>query len=51
MARLIAAAPLVPQLLESLEWAVDQIDDDLCPDHQAALEACRALIAKTKEVE
>jgi hypothetical protein len=43
--RLIAAAP---DLLSALEWALGQIEDDLCPDHQAALDGCRAAIAKAK---
>lgn len=40
-ARLIAAAPC---LLEALQWAVTQIEDDLDPDHQAALEAAKQAI-------
>lgn len=35
-ANLIAAAP---ELLVALRWALDQIEDDLDFDHQAALEA------------
>ena len=42
-AALISCAP---DLLEALQWAVDQIDDDLNPDHQDALDSCRALIAR-----
>ena len=42
-ARLIAAAP---DLLNALGWALTQVDDDLCPDHQAALNAAYAAIAK-----
>ena len=41
-ARLIAAAP---SLLDALRWALDQLDDDLDPDHQAALAAARATLA------
>lgn len=35
-ARLVAEAPA---LLEALRWALEQIEDDLDPDHQAALAA------------
>lgn len=42
-ARLIAAAP---DLLSALQWAVNQIDDDLDPDHQNALHAARAAIVR-----
>lgn len=42
-ARLIAAAP---ELLAALRWALDQIEDDLDFDHQAALEAAKAAISK-----
>jgi hypothetical protein len=42
-ARLIACAP---ELLSALQWALDQIEDDLDPDHQAALEAAHAVVAK-----
>jgi hypothetical protein len=44
-ANLIASAP---DLLSALEWALGQIEDDLCPDHQAALDGCRAAIAKAR---
>lgn len=43
VARLIAAAP---KLLAALKWAVSQIEDDLGPDHQAALAAAYAAINK-----
>ena len=33
-------------LLEALQWAVNQIEDDLDPDHQEALKAAHAAIAK-----
>ena len=42
-ARLISAAP---ELLDALRWALDQIDDDLDLDHQAAMNAARAAIQK-----
>jgi hypothetical protein len=40
-AKLIAAAP---ELLDALRWALDQIEDDLDPDHQAALSAAENLV-------
>lgn len=40
-ARLIAAAP---ELLAALRWALDQIEDDLDPEHQAALNAAHVAI-------
>jgi hypothetical protein len=42
-AKLIAAAP---QLLESLQWALAQISDDLDPDHQEALEAALGVLTR-----
>ena len=42
-AQLIAAAP---DLLQGLIWAIDQLDDSLEPDFQAAKEAARAAIYK-----
>jgi hypothetical protein len=42
-ARLIASAPA---LLEALQWALAQIEDDLDLDHQAALAKAQAAIAK-----
>lgn len=45
-ARLIAAAP---ELLDSLIWAIrelEETEDGLCPDFQAAITAARAAIAK-----
>jgi hypothetical protein len=42
-AQLIAAAP---DLLAALQWALRQIEDDLDPDHQAALEQAHAAIYK-----
>lgn len=42
-AALIAAAP---DLLEALQWALDQIEDSLDPDHQAALNAAHNAITR-----
>jgi hypothetical protein len=44
-ARLIAAAP---EMLEALKWAVQQIEDDLDPDHREAMDACLAAISKAE---
>ena len=38
-------AQYLMQLRDSLRWALGRIEDDPDPDHQAALEAARALIA------
>lgn len=42
-ARLIVESPA---LAEALAWALAQIEDDLDPDHQAALEAAKATLAR-----
>jgi len=42
-ARLIAAAP---ELLEALKWALEQIADDLSPDHQDAFDAAFAVATR-----
>lgn len=44
-ADLIAAAP---DLLAALEWALGQLDDDLDLDHQDALRAARAALARAR---
>jgi hypothetical protein len=42
-AHLIAAAP---ELLEALKWALEQIADDLDPDHQEAFDAAFAVATR-----
>ena len=42
---LIASAP---DLLDALDWALRQIEDDLDPDHQAAFDAAFATLRKAK---
>jgi hypothetical protein len=44
-ARLISSAP---DLLDALDWALRQIEDDLDPDHQAAFDAACSTLAKAK---
>lgn len=34
------------EMRDALVWALDQIEDDLDPDHQAALAAARELVAR-----
>jgi hypothetical protein len=40
---------LSPNLAEALEWALNQIDDDLDPDHQAALAAAWQTLNEAKQ--
>ena len=42
-ARLIAKAP---ELADALAWALEQLDDDLDPDHQQAFAHARAVLAQ-----
>jgi hypothetical protein len=44
-ARLIAAAP---DLADALAWALEQIEDDLCPDHAPAIGHARAVLARAR---
>jgi hypothetical protein len=37
-----------PALLEALEWALSQIEDDLDPDHQAAFAEATATAARAR---
>ncbi len=39
-----AARDALPELLDALRWALDQVEDDLSADHQAALSAARAMV-------
>lgn len=41
-------APLV-ELADALRWALQQIEDDLDPDHQAAMAAAWEALAKAAE--
>jgi hypothetical protein len=44
-ARLIASAP---DLLDALDWALRQIEDDLDPYHQAAFDAALCTLRKAR---
>jgi len=47
----LRSAPLyasAPDLLDALDWALRQIEDDLDPDHQAAFDAACFTLAKAK---
>ena len=46
-----ADAYLEGELAEALAWALDQIEDDACPDHQEALAHARAVLARAQGVE
>ena len=39
---------LIAELAEALEWALNQIEDDLDPDHQAAMKAARRTLAEAE---
>jgi hypothetical protein len=39
-----AARAALPEMVAALTWALDQIEDDIDPDHQAALSAARAMV-------
>jgi hypothetical protein len=43
-----AIVEAAPDMADALAWALDQIEDDLCPDHQAALEHARAVLARAQ---
>lgn len=39
---------LIVELADALEWALDQVEDDLDLDHRGAMEVARATIAKVR---
>lgn len=39
---------LIAELAGALEWALNQIEDDLDPDHQAAVIAARRTLAEAE---
>ena len=41
-------ARLLPELVDALRWALSQIEDDLDPDHRAALTAARKVLAQAE---
>lgn len=44
-----AQARLLPDLVSALRWALSQIEDDMDPDHRAALAAARKVLALAEE--
>jgi hypothetical protein len=43
-----ADAYLESELADALAWALEQIEDDLSPDHQEALAHARAVLARAR---
>ena len=43
-----AQARLLPDLVGALRWALSQIEDDLDPDHRAALAAAHKVLAQAE---
>jgi hypothetical protein len=41
---------LAPEFLDALRWALPQIEDDLDPDHQAALRAAHSAVARADRI-
>jgi hypothetical protein len=41
-------ARLLPELVAALRWALSQIEDDLDPDHRAALTGARKVLAQAE---
>jgi hypothetical protein len=39
-----AARDALPEMIAALRWALEQIEDDLSAEHQAALNAARAMV-------
>jgi len=44
-----AHARLLPDLADALRWALSQVEDDMDPDHRAALTAARKVLALAEE--
>jgi hypothetical protein len=44
-----AQARLLPELMDALRWALSQVEDDMDPDHRAALTAARKVLALAEE--
>lgn len=41
-------ARLLPELVDALRWALSQVEDDMDPDHRAALTAARKVLAQAE---
>ena len=41
-------ARLLPELVDALRWTLSQIEDDMDPDHRAALAAARKVLAQAE---
>lgn len=42
-------ARLLPELVDALRWALSQVEDDMDPDHRAALTAAHKVLALAEE--
>ncbi len=43
-----AHARLIPDLVEALRWALSQVEDDMDPNHRAALATARGVLAQAE---
>lgn len=41
-------ARLLPELVDALRWALSQVEDDMDPDHRAALTGARKVLAQAE---